>query len=97
VTGILNLDDALAFSGTVAGLAAGNAIDLLDRPFAQNTASAYRAEGAAGGTLSIGESGSTVKLALLGSYIAGAFEAASDGQGGTLIGEGPSPLMHHHQ
>ncbi len=40
-----------------------------------------------GGTLSVGDGVHTVNIALLGSYMASTFVAASDGHGGTLISE----------
>jgi hypothetical protein len=40
-----------------------------------------------GGTLSVGDGMHMANIALLGSYMASTFVAASDGHGGTLISE----------
>jgi hypothetical protein len=88
--GMLKLDQSANFSGTVAGLAAGDAIDLADIAFGSNDTLAYTANAAGtGGTLTVSDGMHTANLALLGNYMASSFVAARDGHGGTLITDPP--------
>jgi hypothetical protein len=97
-TGILKLDASSQFSGTVAGLAESNFIDLADLVFQSNTTPVYTASGSGTGNLAVTEGASTANIALLGNYMASAFVASSDGHGGTLITDPPlnqqMPLAH---
>jgi probable HAF family extracellular repeat protein len=87
-TGTLKLDDPSSFAGTVAGLHGQDAIDFADIGFGANSTLGYSANADnSGGTLSVGDGMHTVNIALLGSYMASTFAAASDGHGGTLISE----------
>ena len=87
-TGTLKLDDPSSFLGTVAGLHGQDAIDLADIGFGVGSTLGYSANAdKSGGTLSVGDGAHTVNIALLGSYMASSFVAASDGHGGTLISE----------
>ena len=87
-TGTLKLDDPSSFAGTVAGLHGQDAIDLAGIGFGAGSTLGYAANAEhSGGTLSAGDGVHTVNIALLGSYMASTFAAASDGHGGTLISE----------
>jgi hypothetical protein len=87
-TGTLKLDDPSSFAGTVAGLHGQDAIDLAGIGFGAGSTLGYAANAdKSGGTLSVGDGVHTVNIALLGSYMASTFAAASDGHGGTLISE----------
>ena len=85
-TGTLKLDNSATFAGTVAGMSGQDSIDFADidplkvqQPsFSGNTS---------GGTLSVTDGTHTANIALLGSYMACSFVAASDGHGGTNIVE----------
>jgi hypothetical protein len=87
-TGTLKLEDSSSFAGTVAGLCGKDAIDLADIGFGANSTLGYAANADhSGGTLSVGDGMHMANIALLGSYMASTFAAASDGHGGTLISE----------
>jgi hypothetical protein len=87
-TGTLKLEDSSRFAGTVAGLCGQDAIDLADIGFGANSTVGYAANAdQSGGTLSVGDGTHMASIALLGSYMASTFVAASDGHGGTLISE----------
>ena len=86
-TGTLRLDAATSFSGTVSGLALGNALDLANVAYTAGMPVGYQpnTSGPAGGLLTVG----SANIALLGNYMASMFVASSDGQGGTLITDPP--------
>ena len=87
-TGTLKLEDSSSFAGTVAGLHGRDMIDLADIGFGTSSTLGYAANSDhSGGTLSVGDGTHMANIALLGSYMASAFTAASDGHGGTLISE----------
>ena len=87
-TGTLKLENSSSFAGTVAGLCGQDAIDLADIGFGANSTVGYAANADhSGGTLSVGDGTHMASIALLGSYMASTFVAASDGHGGTLISE----------
>jgi probable HAF family extracellular repeat protein len=87
-TGTLKLDDPSSFLGTVAGLHGQDAIDLAGIGFGASSTLGYAANADhSGGTLSVGDGMHMANIALLGSYMASSFVAASDGHGGTLISE----------
>jgi hypothetical protein len=98
-TGTLRLDDSSSFAGTIAGLGGEDSIDVADVGFGRNSTLGYSANPSlSGGTLSVGAGLHMSNIALLGSYMASTFVAASDGHGGTLISEaahasGPIPLV----
>jgi hypothetical protein len=90
-TGTLELVDSQDFAGTVAGLAAGNHLDLADIAFGAGTKLGYTPNGGnTGGTLSITDGTHTANLALLGSYVAANFAMSSDGNGGTVVVDPPA-------
>ena len=87
-TGTLKLDQSQSFSGTIAGFGGQDQIDLADIGYGAKSTLGYLANGNnTGGTLTINDGKHSATLALLGQYIAGSFVAASDGQGGTFVGE----------
>ena len=88
--GTLTFDDSQAYTGTVAGLAAGNHIDLADISFGAHTTLGYTPNDSnSGGGLTASDGSHIAKIALLGQYAAASFAMASDGHGGTLITDRP--------
>jgi hypothetical protein len=84
--GALKLDQSGAFSGTIAGFAQGDGIDLADIGFSAGATLGYAANApGTGGTLTISDGVHTTNLALLGQYTAAGFQAAADQGGGTII------------
>ena len=82
-TGTLKLEDSSSFAGTVVGLHGQDAIDLADIGFGASSTLGYSANADnSGGTLSVGDGTHMANIALLGSYMASSFAAASDGHGG---------------
>jgi hypothetical protein len=99
-TGTLALDQPSTFTGRVADFGAQEAIDLPGIGFDAHTTLGYSENGSdTGGTLSIKHGGHKTTIALLGSYMAASFVAASDGHGGTLITEASQaaeqPVLTH--
>jgi hypothetical protein len=87
-TGTLKIEDSSSFKGTVAGLHGQDAIDLADIGFGANSTLGYSGSADhSGGTLSVSDGTHMANIALLGSYMASSFVAASDGHGGTMISE----------
>ncbi|MGY4286415.1 hypothetical protein ACVWXO_005635 [Bradyrhizobium sp. LM2.7] len=89
-TGTLQLDAAKSYTGTISGLATGNALDLADVAYTAGMTVGYQpnTSGPAGGLLTVG----SANIALLGNYIASMFVASSDGHGGTNIVDPPPTL-----
>jgi ELWxxDGT repeat protein/VCBS repeat-containing protein len=85
-SGTLTLGQSASFTGTIAGFAAQDQIDLSDIGFGANTTLGYDSRGNAG-TLTVNDGVHSANLTLLGNYMASSFAAAGDGHGGTLIGE----------
>jgi hypothetical protein len=72
----------------VVGVHGQDAIDLADIGFGAGSTLGYSGNADnSGGTLSVGDGTHTANIALLGSYMASSFAAASDGHGGTLVSE----------
>ncbi len=92
--GALVLDDSTGFGGKIAGFGGQDAILLSDLGFGANTTLGYAATGSDSGTLTVSSGNQTVQLAMLGSYIASSFVAASDGFGGTMITEAAQTTPH---
>jgi Ca2+-binding RTX toxin-like protein len=103
ITGItqLHADDfffeknSSSFTGTLAGLSGQDAIDFGNTGFGANSTlgSSGNPENS-GGTLPVGDGVHMANIALLGSYMASSFAAASGGQGGTLISEAAQASTH---
>jgi hypothetical protein len=107
--GILQLDSSQSFSGTVAGFGQPDLIDFRDVPFTAGVTSVswtQQTPGSAGsGTLTVSSGGLAASITLLGQYSAAQFTSASDGHGGTLVGDPPvvaqtdpqpGPLVNPH-
>jgi hypothetical protein len=79
----------------VAGLSGQDAIDFGNTGFGANSTlgSSGNPENS-GGTLPVGDGVHMANIALLGSYMASSFAAASGGQGGTLISEAAQASTH---
>jgi hypothetical protein len=83
-TGTLQLDNSSSFSGTVAGLADQDTLDLRDINFATIQTPTYSGS-SSGGTLTVTDGTHTANIALLGNYLASTFVTSSDGHGGTAV------------
>jgi hypothetical protein len=100
--GTFTLDDSQAYTGTVAGLAPGNHIDLADIGYGASSKLGYTPNNSnTGGTLMVSDGVHVANVALLGQYAASSFVAASDGHGGTLVTDPPAlapqtQLTHAH-
>jgi probable HAF family extracellular repeat protein len=90
----LKLDDAPQFTGTVAGFAGGDSIDMTDINFATLAPLKYKANaGNTGGTLTVSDGTNTAKIALLGQYLAAGFSDAPDSGTGSVITYTPPPAQ----
>jgi autotransporter passenger strand-loop-strand repeat protein len=94
----LTLDHSQSFTGTLAGMAAGNQarLDLADVPFIKGVTTVQLAENPAHtqGVLTVSDQangGPTVQLTLAGDYTGAAFSAQADGATGTVITVGATP------
>jgi len=84
--GTLKLDQSAAFTGTVAGFAAGDFFDLADIGFGAGTTLSYAADASGtSGTLTVSDGTHTANLALLGQYAAAGFQGSADAGAGTLV------------
>ena len=105
--GTLILDASQTFSGTVAGFAKPDFIDLRDVAFGSATTLSFtEAASNTSGTLAVSGGVHTANVTLLGQYTASPFTKASDGLGGTLVSDppivaqtdaGPAVLVNPHQ
>jgi hypothetical protein len=93
----LVLEQPSSFTGTVAGMATLDSIDLSQLAFGATSTLGY-AENAAGteGTLTVGNSAHAATIALLGNYMAASFVTAADGHGGTMVTETSPPTEPPH-
>jgi hypothetical protein len=88
--GTLQLDASVSFGGLVAGFGASDHLDLGDIAFGSGTHVSFtEAANNLSGTLTVTDGIHTANIALLGQYTAAQFTSASDGHGGTLIGDPP--------
>ena len=85
---ILKLDNPLAFTGTVSGLASGDYIDLTNINFADNPTLSYSTKTH---VLTVTDSVSDVADTITFEGVVGSFSAQSDGSGGTFITDPPPP------
>ena len=83
-TGDLILNDGLAFTGKISGLAGSDAIDLVDVSYGANTQVTFLGNDA-GGTLTITNGSQTANIALVGNYLSSTWNLSSDGNGGTVV------------
>jgi hypothetical protein len=85
---MLLLDAGNTFSGTVAGFGEPDYIDFGGIAFTSGTTISFtEAANNTSGTLVVSDGTHTAQLTLLGQYAATQFTSASDGHGGTLIGD----------
>jgi len=88
--GTLQLDASVSFGGLVAGFGAPDHLDLRDIAFGSGTHVSFAEAGNnQSGTLTVTDGVHSANIMLLGQYTAGQFTSASDGHGGTLIGDPP--------
>src|SRR6202011_1055153 len=89
--GILQLDASQLFSGTISGFGKPEYLDLSDIAFNSATTTVAFAEAGnnLSGTLTVSDGLHTANLTLLGQYTTAQFTKATDGHGGTLIGDPP--------
>jgi autotransporter passenger strand-loop-strand repeat protein len=86
--GELKLDASASFGGTVAGFQAWDFLDLADVAFGPITSVSFtEATSNQSGTLTVTDGVNTASITLLGQYMASQFTSASDGHGGTVIGD----------
>jgi VCBS repeat-containing protein len=87
-TGMLQIEQASMFDGTISGFDAHDGIDLVDISFGPTTTLGYTANsGNTGGTLTVNDGFHSANLALLGNYTAANFAVSSDSHGGTLVSD----------
>ena len=84
--GTLKLDNSATFAGTVAGMSGHDTIDFADIDPTKVQSPSYSGD-ASGGTLTVTDGSHSANIALIGSYLASAFVASSDGHGGTNVVE----------
>jgi hypothetical protein len=91
--GTLRLDDSVHFGGLVAGFGKPDLLDLSDIAFTSGATmlswNQLTSGASASGTLTVSGSGNVANITLLGQYVVGQFTSASDGHGGTLVGDPP--------
>jgi autotransporter passenger strand-loop-strand repeat protein len=87
-SGTLQLDHSTTFSGTVAGMAAQDKLDLRDIKFATEHLSASITNIST--TLTVTDGTHIAHILLLGHYIGSTFTASNDGIGGTSIVDPPA-------
>ena len=95
-TGVLVLDDAAAFNGSISGLNGDDRIDLRDVAFGSSTTMNYVDDGLGGGMLTIGDGANSVQLKLVGSYQLSDFSLGSDGHGGSLLVNNAGGITNYH-
>src|ERR1700733_9928436 len=83
-TGTLKLDNAVSFTGQVAGLVESDALDLADVRYGADTTAVFSGN-ASGGTLTVTDGSDTAHISLFGDYLASGWTLSSDGSGGTIV------------
>ena len=85
-SGVLQIDHASDFTGTVAGLAGPQDIfDFLDIDPAKVHTPTLNNATSSGGILNVTDGTHSANIALIGNYLASTFVPASDGHGGTAV------------
>ena len=89
--GTLQLDASISFGGLVAGFGLPDNLDLRDIAYVSGTTtlSFTEASNNTSGTLTVSDGTHTANIALLGQYVVGQFNIASDGHGGTMVTDPP--------
>ena len=83
-TGTLKLDNSVAFTGHISGLAEAGALDLADVHYGSNTTAIFSGD-MNGGTLAVSDGINTANIALVGDYLGSSWTLSSDGNGGTTV------------
>ena len=85
-SGTVKLSASTAYTGKVAGFAAGDTLDLANLSYGAHMTLGYSVNGdGTGGTLSVSNGKQTANIALLGQYTASSFALSSDGHGGANV------------
>jgi len=87
-SGVLKLDAATTYTGTVSGLTPTDTLDLASLTYGANMTVGYSGT-TSGGTLTVGNGTQSASIALLGNYLASTFVLSSDGHGGTFVVDPP--------
>jgi fibronectin-binding autotransporter adhesin len=91
--GELVLNDAVDFSGLVAGFSSTDSIDLVDIPFVAHgrhkTKVEWTQDTPSSGTLEVSQAGHAADITILGQYMTVDFHIRSGGLGGTLVTDPP--------
>ena len=77
------------YGGLVAGFGKPDFIDLRDIAFNSATTTLSWTQSGTSGTLAVADTVHSANITLLGQYVVGNFTKASDGHGGTLVGDPP--------
>jgi autotransporter passenger strand-loop-strand repeat protein len=89
-SGTLQLDDSQHFLGRVGGFQSGTLLDLSDIPFVAGTTTVGFTSATGSGTLTVNDhAGHIANITLLGQFMAGQFNIATDGHGGTIVFDPP--------
>jgi hypothetical protein len=92
--GTLRLDDSVHFGGLIAGFGEHDLLDLSDIAFGSGTQMSFTEPGnQLSGTLTVTNGANAANLTLPGQYVIAQFTSASEGHGGTLIGDPPIVAM----
>ncbi len=91
--GTLQLDDSVHFGGLVAGFGLPDFIDFRDVTSGASTTLGWTQLTPSSGTLAVTDGVHSASITLLGQYVAGQFTSASDGMGGTKVGDPPVVAM----
>ena len=85
-TGVLELADATAYTGTITSFSTvgGTSLDLRDVGFVSPNEATFHGS-VNGGVLTVTDGANTAQIKLKGHYAASNFMAASDGHGGTIV------------
>jgi hypothetical protein len=86
-TGVLQLNDSVAYTGKVSGLvsAGTDSLDLRDITFTKGVTKATYSGMTGGGTLTVTDGTHTAHIKLTGNYTTSGFKVSSDGHGGTTV------------
>jgi hypothetical protein len=95
-TGVLELEESQAYTGTVSGFSTtgANALDLGDISYKAGETTANYSGTASVGVLTVTDGTHTAKIKLRGDYLGSTFALSSDGHGGTLVRD-PAPASTH--
>ena len=86
----LKLDHSASFTGQISGLNPNDKIDLADLTWVQGHMSASFAPNTSGGSLTVSNGTTKVKLSLLGNYTQASWNLSQDKTGGTTVVDPPA-------